>query len=85
MNAATEALARALATELSPIRVNTVCPGFVETTPPSGRYERVKSLLPSLPLERLASATEVAEAYLYLMGSSYSTGSVVVVDGGVLS
>lgn len=85
MNAATEALARALATELAPIRVNTVCPGFVETTPPTGRYERVKSLLPSLPLERLGAADEIAEAYLYLMGSSYSTGSVVVVDGGALS
>lgn len=85
MNAATEALARALATELAPIRVNTVCPGFVETSPPSGRYERVKSLFLSLPLERLAIADEVAQAYLYLMGSSYSTGSVVVVDGGVLS
>lgn len=85
MNAATEALARALATELSPIRVNTVCPGFVETSPPSGRYERVKSLLPSLPLQRLGSAAEIAEAYLYLMDSAYSTGSVVVVDGGILS
>lgn len=85
MNAATEALARALAAELAPIRVNTVCPGFVETTPPSARLERVKSLLPSLPLERLGNAAELAEAYLYLMTSTYSTGSVVVVDGGVLS
>lgn len=85
MNAATEALARALATELAPIRVNTVCPGFVETTPPSGRYERVKSLLPSLPLERLGAADEIAEAYLYLMDSTYSTGTVLVVDGGALS
>lgn len=84
MNAATEALARALATELAPIRVNTVCPGFVETTPPSGRYERVKSLLPSLPLERLGRPQEIAEAYLYLMSSHYSTGGVVQVDGGVL-
>lgn len=85
MNAATEALARALAAELAPIRVNTVCPGFVETMPPSGRYERVKSLLPALPLARLGVAAEIAEAYLYVMANTYSTGSVVVVDGGALS
>lgn len=83
MNAATEALAQAIAVELAPIRVNTVCPGFVDTQPPtSGRAQHVKTLSPTLPLNRLGAASEIADAYLYLFANSYSTGAVVVVDGG---
>ena len=85
MNAATEALAQAIAIELAPVRVNTVCPGFVDTDPPtSGRAQHVKTLSPTLPLNRLAAASEVADAYLYLFGNTYSTGTVVVVDGGAI-
>lgn len=85
MNAATEALSKAIAVELAPIRVNTVCPGFVEADPPiPARAQYVKTLAPSLPLNRLGAANEVAEAYLYLFGNLYSTGSVVVVDGGAI-
>lgn len=83
MNAATEALASAIAIELAPIRVNTVCPGFVDAdTPIPGRVDYVKKLAPSLPLDRLGAAKEIADAYLYLFGNAYSTGSVIVVDGG---
>ena len=85
INAATEALAKAIAIELAPIRVNTVCPGFVDTEPPKpGRAQRVKALSPTLPLNRLGAASEIADAYLYLFGNSYSTGTVVAVDGGAL-
>lgn len=83
MNAATEALAQAIAVELAPIRVNTVCPGFVDTEPPTpGRAHHVMSLSPTLPLHRLGAASEIADAYLYLFANSYATGTVVVVDGG---
>lgn len=84
INAATEALASAIAIELAPIRVNTVCPGFVDADLPiPGRVEYVRALAPNLPLERLGVAKEIAEAYLYLFGNTYSTGSVIVIDGGV--
>jgi len=84
MNAATEALASAIAMELAPIRVNTVCPGFVDADLPiPGRVEYVRGLAPNLPLDRLGAAKEIADAYLYLFGNTYSTGSVIVVDGGV--
>lgn len=85
MNAATEALAKAIAIELAPIRINCVCPGFIDTTPPTpGRVSHVKELAPSLPLDRLCAASEVANAYIYLFGNAYSTGSVIVVDGGAI-
>lgn len=85
MNAATEALTKAIAVELAPVRVNCVCPGFVDTDPPlPGRAGHVKALAPGLPLDRLGAAGEIAEAYLYLFGNAYSTGSVVAVDGGAL-
>lgn len=85
MNAATEALAQAIAIELAPIRVNTVCPGFVDTEPPtSGRSQHVKILSPTLPLSRLGTASEIADAYLYLFANAYSTGTVVVIDGGAI-
>lgn len=84
MNAATEALASTIAIELAPIRVNTVCPGFVDADVPiPGRADYVRKLAPSLPLNRLGTANEIADAYLYLFGNAYSTGSVIVVDGGV--
>jgi len=83
MNAATEALTKAIAIELAPIRVNAVCPGFVDTEPPTpGRAQHVKTLAPILPMNRLATASEIAGAYLYLFSNSYSTGTVIVVDGG---
>ena len=83
MNAATEALTRSLAGELAPIRVNCVCPGFVNTSPPTQqRSEYVARLVPDLPLARPGDAQEIAQAYLYLLNSPYSTGSVLVVDGG---
>ena len=85
MNAATEALSKAIAIELAPIRVNTVCPGFVDTEPPTpGRAQHIKVLSPTLPLNCPGIASEIADAYLYLFANSYSTGTVVVVDGGAI-
>lgn len=83
MNAASEALSKAIAIELAPIRVNCVCPGFVDADPPiPGRAQYVKAVAPALPLDRLGMTEEIAQAYLYLFGNTYSTGAVIVVDGG---
>lgn len=85
MNSAIESLAKAIATELAPIRINTVCPGFVDTEPPNPvRAQYVKKLVPTLPLNRLAVSSEIAEAYSYLFENTYSTGTVVTVDGGAV-
>jgi NAD(P)-dependent dehydrogenase (short-subunit alcohol dehydrogenase family) len=84
-----EALTRALAVELAPIRVNAVSPGVVRTDlwqnlseeDRNGLYQSVgKSLL----VGRVGEASEVARTYMYLMQQGFSTGQVIVVDGGTL-
>lgn len=81
-------LTRALAVELGPagIRVNAVCPGFVETrlgTHPSTR-ERVASVVAAQPIKRLGHVDEVAAVVAYLASgrASYVTGQALHVDGG---
>jgi NAD(P)-dependent dehydrogenase (short-subunit alcohol dehydrogenase family) len=84
-----EALTRALAVELAPIRVNAVSPGAVRTNlwqnmsaPERERlYESVGS---SLPAGRVGEASEIAQAYLFLMQEGFATGQTVVVDGGTV-
>ena len=77
INGATEALCRALAVELAPIRVNAVSPGFVAPKP-----KEVEDHAGRFPAGRLASVDEVAEAYVSLMENRYVTGVSLVVDGG---
>lgn len=78
--AAMEGLTRALAVELAPIRVNIVSPGMVKTPLWAGMVEADREALYRQTAERLP----VGQAYLYLMGQSYATGQVLVVDGGAL-
>jgi NAD(P)-dependent dehydrogenase (short-subunit alcohol dehydrogenase family) len=84
---AVESLTRALAVELAPIRVNLVCPGVVRTELWSNMTEEARNALyqatgSSLPVGRVGEADDVAEAYLYLMRETYSTGQIIIVDGG---
>ena len=80
INGATEALTRSLAVELSPLRVNAVCPGFVDTKgiDPARREE----LAGRLPARVAGEAGHIAHAILYLIENTYATGTVLHVDGG---
>jgi len=83
MAGAIEHLTRALAVDLAPVRVNAVCPGLVMTEHTSQLPEQVRRTFTArLPLARGAEPAEVAEAYLYLMRGGYTTGQVLLVDGG---
>lgn len=80
---------RALAVELVPIRVNAVCPGFVRTELWSNMDEADREAMfraagQALPVGRVGEADDLAEAYLYLMREGFSTGQVIVVDGGAV-
>jgi NAD(P)-dependent dehydrogenase (short-subunit alcohol dehydrogenase family) len=70
------------------IRVNSVCPGFVETPmlAPALTDAGTRSMFEtSAPLGRLAQPDEIARVVRFLLSeeASYMTGSAVVVDGGV--
>ncbi|TSJ44206.1 SDR family oxidoreductase [Mucilaginibacter corticis] len=84
---AMEGFTRAMAVELAPIRVNMVCPGLVKTNlwsnmPQADQDSLFNSYANILPVKFVAEADDVAESYLYLMRQRYSTGEVIVVDGG---
>jgi NAD(P)-dependent dehydrogenase (short-subunit alcohol dehydrogenase family) len=84
---AIEALARALAVDLARLRVNVVCPGIARTSLWDSFPEAVRKAIfqraeENLLVKHAAEPHEVAEAYLYLMRASFTTGQVVVADGG---
>jgi len=84
-----EALTRALAIELAPIRVNAVSPGVVRTNlwqnmSLSEREQLFESVGKRLPVGRVGEAHDIAQAYLFLMKEGFSTGQTVVVDGGTV-
>jgi NAD(P)-dependent dehydrogenase (short-subunit alcohol dehydrogenase family) len=82
-----EHLTRGLAVDLAPIRVNAVCPGAILTGIWDGiaadqREAQLQRMTARLPIPRIGLPAEVAEAYLYLMRGGYTTGQVLLVDGG---
>jgi NAD(P)-dependent dehydrogenase (short-subunit alcohol dehydrogenase family) len=82
---AVEHLARGLAVDLAPLRINPVCPGLTLTeliTNRPGSAGRTEAATASLPLPRAASPAEAAMAYVYLMLNGYLTGQVLRVEGG---
>lgn len=85
-------LVRALATEWAPhdIRVNAIAPTFVETPFIAGVFEQpeiVDAIVDNTPLGRMATATDVAAAVLYLASPAAAmvTGISMPVDGGWLA
>jgi NAD(P)-dependent dehydrogenase (short-subunit alcohol dehydrogenase family) len=87
VNSAVEGLGRALAVELSPIRVNVVSPGLADT-PLHAVWSQEKrdavygALAASLPAKRIGNAEDMAQAVMYLMSNRFTTGSVLHPDGG---
>lgn len=74
-------LTRALAAELAPsIRVNSVCPGMVDTPMTAGLQREVDRYA----MKRIADPLEIAQAILFLTSaeSSFVTGAALAVDGG---
>jgi NAD(P)-dependent dehydrogenase (short-subunit alcohol dehydrogenase family) len=87
---AVSALSRSLAVEYAPygIRVNALCPGYVETAL-IGRYMAnpmiAKALLTQTPLRRFGTPQDIANAALFLASdeAAYITGAGLHVDGGM--
>ncbi len=80
---------KSLAKELSArnIRVNAVAPGFIDTDMTSVLTDKVKeNIYAQIPLKRMGDAKEVANVVYFLSNdeSSYITGQVINVDGGMV-
>ncbi|HWV06589.1 SDR family oxidoreductase [Ralstonia sp.] len=82
-----EGLARSLALELKPIRVNVVSPGFVDTPlfdvfGPESRTAILSQVASSLPGGRVGHPEEVGEAIAFLLGNRYMNAEILHIDGG---
>jgi 3-oxoacyl-[acyl-carrier protein] reductase len=86
---AIELLTQQLAVELGPqsIRVNAVGPGLIVTEGTAANYEgdRQRQRARAVPLQRVGEPTDIANVVAFLVSeqSSYVSGQVIYVDGGV--
>lgn len=88
-NGALESLARALALELAPVRVNCVSPGIIDTPiragmPEAARKDMLAKIAGSLPVGRVGLGEDIAVQILAFMANGFATGAIVYVDGGAL-
>ena len=82
-------LTKSLAKELASrnIRANCIAPGYIETQMTDVLPEQVKGqILAAIPLGRIGSPSDIANAALYLASdlANYVTGQVITVDGGMV-
>lgn len=87
INAAIEGLTLGLAIDFAPTRVNTVCPGIVDTAlweqlSDDARKAMYENARARLPARKVGEPDEVAQAILYFMTNAFSTGTVLHLDGG---
>ena len=83
------ALTKSSAKEFAPrnINVNAIAPGFIQTAMTEVFSEEIKNkMMERIPLQRLGTVQDVANAVLFFVSdsASYITGQVLVVDGGMV-
>jgi len=88
-NGALESLARSLALELAPVRVNAVSPGIIDTPirtgmPEAARRDMLAKTAAALPVGRVGVGDDIARQILTFMTVGFATGSIVYIDGGGL-
>ena len=90
VNGALEAMVRALALELAPVRVNAVSPGWVDTpvwdhiAAPEVKEARLAEMAARLPGGRNGRPEDAANAVMFLMSDNFITGTVLHAEGGQL-
>lgn len=82
INAFTKALSKEVA-DVN-IRVNAVAPGFIDTDMNAHiTKEERESFCKELPLKRIGTTEDVANAVCFLVKNTYLTGAIIPVDGGM--
>ena len=79
-----QTLTQALAKELAPdIRVNAIAPGVI-LEPPNTEWttEQKNTIINSVPLGRMGSEKDIADAAIFLSEAEYITGQILNIDGG---
>lgn len=86
VGAAVEQLARSLAPELAPRRINVVSPGIIDTPmfgPDSAaRQANLRNMTSKNLIPRAGAPEEVASAVLFVVKNRFVTGTTIDVDGG---
>jgi NAD(P)-dependent dehydrogenase (short-subunit alcohol dehydrogenase family) len=80
-------MARTLAKELAPLRINVVSPGLVDTPaydrlPAEAKAAMFDGAAKSLPVGRTGTADDIAQAIEFLIANGFTTGALIDVDGG---
>lgn len=86
-NAAADTLARSLALELAPIRVNAISPGVIDTGAwdafgEQGKADYFAGISARNPARRIGAPDEIAQGVLFAMTNAFLTGTTLHVDGG---
>jgi NAD(P)-dependent dehydrogenase (short-subunit alcohol dehydrogenase family) len=86
-NGAADVLARSLALELAPIRVNAISPGVIDTGAwdplgAQGKAEYFGQVSARNPARRIGTTEDIAKAALFAMTNTFLTGQTLHIDGG---
>lgn len=86
-NGAVDVLARTLAVELAPIRVNAISPGTIDTGAYDGLGEQRKGALFAArtqhnPARRIGTPEDIADAVMFALTNTFLTGISLGIDGG---
>jgi NAD(P)-dependent dehydrogenase (short-subunit alcohol dehydrogenase family) len=86
-NAAADTLARSLALELAPIRVNAISPGVVDTGAwdalgETGKADYFADISARNPVRRIGTTDDIVRAAMFAMSSTFLTGQTLHIDGG---
>ena len=89
INSALETMARGLAFELAPIRVNCISPGTIDTPAwlhisTADREALFAKTRAELPVRRVGATKDCVDAAMMVMQNGFITGCVLDVDGGAL-
>ncbi|MBL1088204.1 MULTISPECIES: SDR family oxidoreductase [Streptomyces] len=85
-NGALASLTYGLAIELAPVRVNVISPGWVDTPIwdqlGMDKQAAFAELAGRLPVRRIGTPDDIAQAFVSVMRNGFVTGTVLHVDGG---